>query len=272
MAAGTLIIAIIMFSARGFFLGLPGVIARLLGMLCAYIIAFSYRGELAQLLAARSDSGLPPLLFQVISSAILFFGTLVLVSLTVIGLFKLLVKLFPSLGGLLSKEATGGRIAGALFNGAIGAGLVLAGIWLYGLTLGKDQHPDSLQQVANRFGDTLVDIAGLWLKDQPGHRDSHSVVTSVVTSKKGTAEIISEESPEKRVLVERIQEVVESATSSGDTSELQALLQSPQVKKLANDPALQQKLMKLLQDNPQQTMEALNNPKIRELLEQMNSQ
>lgn len=272
MAAGTLMLVIIMFSARGFFLGLPGVIARLLGMISAYVIAFSYRSDLAALLAARSHSGMPVLVFQVASSAILFFGTLFLVSLLVIGLFKLLVKLLPSLGAVLSKESTGGRITGALFNGAIGAGLVLAGIWLYGLTLGKGQHPDQLQRVANRFGDTLVNIAGLWLtdKDQPQHKTSQTKLE--VTTTTGTAEIVSTEDPKKRVLIKRLQEVVSSAASSGDTSQLQDLLQSPQVQKLAKDPEIQQQLMKFLQDNPQQMMEAFNNPKIRELLEQMNSQ
>ena len=270
MAAGTLIIAIIFFSARGFFLGLPAVIARFLGLICAYFIAFSYRSDLAAVLAAKSDGKMHPLILQIASGAILFFGTMFLVSLIVVGLLKLLAKIMPPLAGVLSKEATGGRIGGAILNGAIGAMIVLAGLWIYGLTLGKNQAPDNLQRVANRFGDTLVVVARqiLTRDSNTTPQQASSLRPSQSKTDTGTAEIFSNDNPEKRLFIQQIRDAF-STDSDSASIDLPALLENDQIEELINDPAVREKAMEYIEANPQQMMEALNNPKFRELMEQM---
>ncbi len=273
MAAATLTLAVIFFAARGFFLGLPGVVARLVGLLAGYVIAFSYRRDLATALAAHSDGGLHPVVLQVVSSAVLFFGTLFLVSWVIGSLFKLLSRLLPPLRGLFTREATGSRIAGSALNGAIAACIVLTGLWAYGLTLGKDREPDDLQRVANRFGDTLLAVARGWLDDERPAKPATGTVSDTAAntapqrSERGTAEIVSSENPERRVFVEQVREVL--ADKPNPDSDLQSLLQNGQLQDLVNDPAVREQALQYMQENPQQLMEALNNPRFRQLMEQM---
>lgn len=302
MAAGTLIIAMIFFAARGYFLGLAGVFARVLGLLSGYIVGFSYRSDLAAIIGARTDTGAHPVVLQIISGALLFFGTMFVVSFVVIGLFKLLAKLLPPFRTVLTKEATGSRIAGAAVNAGIAAMIVLSGIYIYGLTLGKNQPPDDLQRVANRFGSTMVDVAKSLIdeEDRPTQQDikkqSMSLLSSAISSSTslmlsgaasdtseqqsattqpqqitGSAEIISTDNPQKRMLIERVREVL-SSSDSGDDIDLQAMLENEQLSELVDNPEVREQAMQYLQANPEQMMEALNNPKFRALLEQWESQ
>lgn len=296
MASGTLIIAMIFFAARGYFLGLAGVFARVLGLLCGYFVGFSYRSDLANIIAARSDSGAHPIVLQMISGALLFFGTMFLVSFAVIGLFRLLAKLLPFFRAILTKEAMASRVAGATLNAVIAAMLVLSGLYIYGLTLGKNQPPDDLQRLANRFGLTMVNLAQSIIaeEDRPtkdsitegsmslissaldsagnlNRADSSTTPQSTNKRAKGTAEIISMEDPQHRVLIEKVREVFND--QSGDQElDLQSLLHDEDLKDLANNPQLRDQAMEYLQSNPEKMLEVLNNPKFRELLEQWESQ
>lgn len=235
MASGILFIAILIFATRGYFLSLPGVIARLIGLLCAYFVAFGFRAELASMLATKSHSDMHPMLLQAVSGAVLFFGTLFFVSLTILGLFKLTTRLIPALRPVLSREALGSRIGGATLNGAVGAVLVLAGLWVYGFTLGKNTEPDGLQQFANQFGDRAFALTRQLLESdrdesrrqtvaasrtiargtQAGAIEQDTIVTAeeedvaelVTPIIRGTAEIRSVDNPDKHLFIERYQAV-----------------------------------------------------------------
>lgn len=318
MANGLLIIAIIYFAARGYFLSLPGVIARLCGLVCGYIMAFSLRADLGKLLASQIQTGLPPLAWQAISSAVLFFGTLLLVSFVINSLFKLLARLIPVFRGIFHKEAMGSRISGAVVNSALGASLVLIGLWVYGFTVAKNTPPDGLQRFANRFGDSLFTLtrqllegeqhastASVLSAQQAGTQSSPASATYLVAAPeptaaiqtiKGTAEIRSVEHPEKRVYIERHQQVYPEpmATSTGGKPDadgasqgstvasmltqaagmdsIEAVLNNPELRKLAEDPAIRDQAMELLQSNPDIVRQVLNSPNLQQLLNQLQTQ
>lgn len=328
MATGLLIIAVIYFAARGYFLSLPGVIARLCGLVSGYVVAFSLRNDLARLLASQTQTDLPPLVLKAISSAMLFFGTLLIVSFVINSLFKLIARLVPLLRGIFQKEAVGSRISGAVVNSAIGAALVLVGLWVYGFTFAKNTPPDDLQRFANRFGDSLFALTRRLLEDeqqastpasQPGQSslfaglpgavstlvdaDSSSpeAVAEVATIK-GTAEIRSVENPEKHLYIERYQQAspetpkpvrrtASTATDQADTSatkqapnvasmlnqvanleSLEAVLNNPELRKLAEDPAIRDKAVEMLQSNPEIVKQVLENANLQQLLNQLQNQ
>lgn len=313
MASGLLIIALLVFAVRGYFLSLPGVIARLLGLLCAYFVAFSFRSDLAALLASKIQSDVHPMLLQVISSAVLFFGTLFLVSLVILSLFRLLTRLAPALRGILSRDALGSRLGGAALNGTVGAVLVLVGLWVYGFTLGKNSEADALQRFANRFGDSAFALTRRLLDSQsPPDQTPQAVASTPSTSEdapvaseepeevvtaiiRGTAEIRSEENPEKHVFIERYSAVTPKPKPepldllglgttpepepSGDeksllqqlvgATDLKELLKRKDVQEIAGDPKVRQKALEILQSNPELLNDAAQNPKYRKLLEQL---
>lgn len=267
MAAGTLSLAILIFAFRGYFLGLPGAIARMIGVISAYFVAFSYRGQLATSLASNTDGGMHPIVLTAASSAILFFGTLFLVSFVLTNLFRVLARLIKPLRGILDKEALGSRIAGSLFNGAIGATLVLMGLWAYGMTLGKNQPADDLQRFANRFGDTLINYSQSWFDDEspPGKPSEKRVDREPETEvRRSTAEIVSTENPNRRLYLEKLQAVVQS--SEQDPADW---FSREQIAEMVNDPELRRQVKDYIESNPDAVVKALNNPKVRALLDQM---
>lgn len=283
MASGTLILVTLIFAIRGYFLSLPGVFARLIGLVSAYFVAFGFRGDLAQLLATRWQGNSNPLVLQFISSAVLFFGTLFLVSFLVYGLFTLVSRLIPLLRNVLSRDATGSRVAGAVVNGLLGAAVVLVGLWAWGLTLGKHQPVDNLQRFANHFGDSLLAATLHFTRD---HRDPATVTTdrTVTTngtiaqsttpsarSERGTAEIHSADDPDKRLFIERVRDITESG-DAGNAADLQTLLDNPDLQALANDPEVQRQALDYIQSNPDLLRDMLNNPKLRKLFDQWQQQ
>lgn len=308
MASGILIIAIIVFAARGYFLSLPGVFARLIGLVSAYVVAFSFRQDVASIFISRAHSDVHPLLVQVISSAVLFFGTLFLVSLVIIGCFKLIARLVPLLRPVFAADQIGSRIGGATLNAGLGAALVLAGIWLYGLVLGSGAQPDQLQRFANRVGDAVFTLTLDLLADDapdntaPTTADSTTRVQQLATrfgaasptptptpvtddtaTEWGTAEIRSSDNPDKHVFIERrhaaeqqppaplsdTERALPVLENLPELEELQPLLNNEALRKMAADPELMQKALDMLQSNPELLKNATDNPQLRALLENL---
>lgn len=154
MVSSILLMAVLVFSIRGFFMGFPRVVARLLGFISAYIVSFSWRQPLAERLFEQQVVDVSPLILQVATGATLFFITLFLVTIIVTGVFKLAAKAIPGLSELVDKNAPGSRVFGAGTNGMIGAAVVLLGLWGYNLF--TDRAPDSqLDHIAHNLGNNL---------------------------------------------------------------------------------------------------------------------
>ncbi|MEE8056463.1 MAG: CvpA family protein [Pseudomonadales bacterium] len=281
IASSLLFIVVVFFSIRGFFRGFPGVVARLLGFILGYVMATVYRNSLATFIAERTTIDLPPQVLQIASSAILFFATLFSVGLIVTGIFSLLTKIIPASQGLLDGKSTISRIFGALSNGFIGAAMVLIALWGYGLVSNNTEPPDTLQTIANTFGDSMLSLVSKTADlitnnsdNSPARKKypSHTTTAhqSPVIVETGSAEIISASNPDKRISIKTITKLVEQLNPRTDTAtDLDQRLKSEKVQDLLSDPAIRKMALEQLKNNPDQIMEALNNPKFRELLEQM---
>ena len=276
MASGLLITAVLLFAVRGMFLGFTGVISKLISLFLAYVVAFSFRYQLAVFLSENTSITLPITALQIVSGVILFFGTLFLSGFVISWLFKSLGNVIPGFNSLLDKDSLGGKITGATVNGLIGAAIVLIGIWGYGKFSSSYNPDDTLHKVANRFGDTLFSVvannADVGISS---FSTSQSTSTYVKTdSKKGTATtstgsafIVSSSNPEKSLSIESIREVVES--SGIDPNSLPIDTNSENMQALMNNTEVREKALEYLQENPQKIQEALNNPQLRQLLEQL---
>lgn len=229
MTTSILFIVVVFFSIRGFFLGFSGVVARLMGVILGYMIAFSYRQPLATFLSENTSSNLSPIILQVITGAALFFATLFIAGLLITTLFNLAAKLIPVLQNLLQQQSPGSRVFGAGINGLIGASLVLIALWGYGLMTNSNDKPDPLQGIANRFGDTLLSYANQLI--------SHNQQATAVNTK-----------------------ISETQTHTL----LQQLISSGQLKELLSKDAAKTDMLQELINHPEQV---LNNPEIQNLLD-----
>jgi uncharacterized membrane protein required for colicin V production len=156
MALSILVVVVIFFSIRGFFLGFVAVIARLLGIMLGYYVAFSYRYPLAEFIDAQTSLDSSPLFLQIATGAGLFFSTLFITSLIVSAIVKLISKLIPSSRELFDRQSPASRVFGSGCNGLLGATIVLIGLWGYGLLIDSPNPPDPLQKFANQVGDSLL--------------------------------------------------------------------------------------------------------------------
>ncbi len=255
MASSILFIAVLFFSVRGFFLAFPGVVARLSGFILGYFIAYSYRAPLAKLIDEKTNADLAPMIFQVLSGAILFFTTMFLVGLIVSGIFSLLTKIVPLSKGLLDSKSTSSRLFGAIFNGCIGASMVLIALWGYNIFSGNNSEPpDTLHKIAYVFGDSVLALAIEVAGAENINLDS---ITAITTSKTMTTATASTTTGSAEIF-------------NSSSIDLQNILKRDTVQGLLNDPVLREQLMQQLNDNPEQMMKALNNPEFRQLMEQLN--
>jgi uncharacterized membrane protein required for colicin V production len=281
MASSILFIVVLFFALRGFFLGFSGVIARVSGFILGYYIAYSFRDPVARLITESATVNIQPIVLQVISGTALFFTTFFITGLLVTALFKLLTKLIPALKNLFEKNSTSSRVIGATTNGFIGVAIVLIGLWGYALATDSKQPPDKLQQAANIFGDKLLAIAGslsgIKNNSAPGWFNKQSKTTTAPTASspqttRGSAEISSTADPQRQMKIETITELVNQQTGSANTGiDLQKLLNNEKLQELLKDPAMRKMAMDKLNDSPEKMMEALNNPRFRELLDKLNS-
>lgn len=299
MVSSILLMAVLVFSIRGFFLGFPRVIARLLGFICGYIVSLSGRQPLANLLLEKQLVEISPLILQVLASAVLFFGTLFLVTVLVTSLFKLTAKVIPGLSELVDKDSPGSRVFGAGTNGFIGAAIVLLGLWGYNLF--TDKAPSSqLDHIANNLGANLLSFASSAISTKPTNtpqtRPSNKVAPVTVNRPiEDTQGSIQErlssmlgainQSEEFDAPINKLNGNLNNNTNDNNdimsslnstelnstelnSTELNKLLDNPDIKQLMSDPALRKMALENMQDNPQQLMDALNNPALRDLLNQ----
>ena len=272
MASGLLSIAIIFFSFRGFFLGLSGVIARVLGIALGYVMAFVYRDTLAANLTQTFNLEVNPLLAVAGSSALLFFGTLFSVGFFIDILFKATAKLFPALETILLPKATGNRVLGAAANAIVGASIVLLGMWGYALVI-DDNKPDSeLQQFANQFGDKVLTVVESFIDDD------NSKTTSTVDSIKDQTQSSLQSLQLLKNLMNNSEGNSETGISTLDinTNDMANLLKNIDINSLikhsSSDNTINEEAINQLRDDPQKLMELLNNPKVQKALQQRSTE
>jgi hypothetical protein len=265
MAWSILFLAVLIFAFRGYFLSLPGVIGRVSGIICGYLLAFQHRQALGAYLAAQINYPLPALAYEGIAGVGLFFGSLLLISLTINYLCRLLAALIPALSPLLSKGTLTSRIGGAIGNSAIAVVFFLLGLWLYGLLIQPGQR-DELQQVADRFGSSLFATAvQQYQQRETVVETSHSKLTHNT----GSAVISSGNKTLSIEVVNQANELLESIPADQvqklvNHDELQQQLQSA-----LGDAEIQDMAQQFLRDNPEAIQEALQNPDIQKLIEQL---
>ncbi len=281
MAASFLFIVALFFSVRGFFLGFAGVIARLLGVMSGYFIAYSYRAPLAELISKQTASDISPMLLQVAAGAGLFFTTLFITGLLVTGFFALIIKLIPASKELLDSQSPGSRVFGAGCNGLLGASLVLIALWGYGLFVDSSKPADKLQQIANHFGNSLLAVVSQLAGDENNTKTTGSVLSSHSrehsSAESSNAGIISTLNNKSVANLETIRNFIKASSDNshnndGTAIDLQQLLSNDKIQNLLDDPAIKEMALKQLKDNPEKMLEALNNPQYRKLLEQMEAQ
>ncbi|MGK0501086.1 MAG: putative membrane protein required for colicin V production [Oceanicoccus sp.] len=283
---------------RGMFLGLSGVIGRLVGFIAAYLVAFFFRLSLAEFISSNIDIRLPLIALQMISGFLLFVGTLFVASLLVSSLLQLCGRLIPGLKAILDNDALAGKIAGASINGTLAAFVVLLGIWGFGKVSNSANQDDPLQQFANRVGETV--FAGIQSNDnfslqtlrqtysssfiQSNNGSSNATANSPKRQpqyRTGSAEIISSNDPSKVLRIESVNEIrpitqqpepkldiaqlIEMAPMDG------SLMESQQVKDLLNNPEIRKMALEQIQKNPEKLQQILNNPQLRELFETLSS-
>ncbi len=277
MAWSILILALLIFAVRGYFLALPGVAARVTGIVAGYLTAFHYRGQLGQWLGSELGGQYHPLALEAIAGVGLFFGTLLACSLVIQLGCRLLATLIPPLNPLLNRQRLPSRLAGALANGGVAVALVLIGLWGYGLV--ALPPPSPLQQSADRFGQLLFDGA-LQQYQHIRYRQTTTVSKQRVASpppqagSKGTA-IISSASKTLRIEVDHHDHSEPALTPpAAETTEPFALalptstLQQ-QMPALLADKELRSIAESFVKENPEAVQNALNNPQVRQLLKQL---
>jgi hypothetical protein len=285
MAEGILITVVIMFALRGLFLGFVGVVSRVTGIILAYYMAYNYRevttSFLTSFFAEGSNNSLT-LILPIVSSLLLFFGTMIITGLIVSTAFKSLAAIIPALKSFAENKSISGKLLGAITNGTIGAIIVLIGIWGYGFAIGNtiDQTPDNkLQIAANTVGDFLfADLKNnpnlrIQTTTQSSSNNNYSSRSSKTIIEHGSAIIVSEDNPEKTLSINTVREIIDNNLQSDETNAAQLnLLNNSTVEKIMNNPELQSMALEHMQNNPEQIQAILENPKLKEFLEQLNSQ
>lgn len=285
MATSLLILAVLVFTFRGFFLGFVGVIGKLCGLVLAYLIAIIYRSQLAEWVIDASAIDLPAWVVEVGCGAALFFLVLFLTSFIITHCAKLLGRILPPLEPILNNQSTAGRIAGALSNGCIGAAIVLLGIWIYGSTTKSVVHPPQLQQVANQVGlaalSMLDDETRFSLPDLTNITSTNSLSSKPVTTPStntitGRAVISSDSNPQRQLVLQTTDTIAQPAIDQPG-NKLMELLGNEQVRELIKNPQIQQLVSEQLAKNPEQfnqltEQSGINPQQLNELLQKFQSQ
>jgi hypothetical protein len=271
MAWSILFIAVLIFAFRGYFLALPGVIGRCLGLILAYLVAYQYHQLVADWLSTLVNSPIPPLAFKIIAGSGLFFITLIATSLLIKLACHGLIKLIPFLSPLLDKTALTSRVAGAAGNSAIAVALVLIGLWGYGL-INKPQAPDALQQVADQFGHALFSNAVNSLNIS--HFFS-TTITSHQSSGNGSA-VIQSDSKTLRIESQPQSNFHDIQLPDVNLQQLGELMQDEQLQQklqaAMQDEELMRKAQEYIKENPQALQEALDSPELQQMIEQFKQQ
>ncbi len=282
MAQALLIMAALFFAVRGFFLGFTGVIARVAGIVLAYVLVLTQRSNVTDYLAPMVPPSISRLVLEIGVSAGLFFLTVLMVTVLVKLLTKSLGTLIPASRTLLDPSTTTARIGGAILNAALAAVLVLSGIWGYTYFTGKHVQPPGLQLAANNLGNSLFPAI---LEGAEFIRTETTVATQTrngkTTSrhetrvtKQGFATITSEENPDKQFSITTDAEpVIEAETPlDKETSKAIELLNNidpSQLQNMLNNEQLQNFARDQYQKDPQKYQQMMNDPKVQALIEKL---
>lgn len=275
MAWSILFIAMLFFAVRGFFLGLAGVIAKLLGIIGGYFCAIFYRTELAAMINTHIPNSLPDMVLHVISGAVLFFSAMLLISILTAMMFKTLGRIIPPLQPLFDKQSLTGKLAGAISNSFVAVAIVLTSIWALTAYTGKSYAPEPLQSAANKFGRTLfnsvIEHKGFTVLTLQQTSLTNRAVTYQYN--RGSATIISASNPEKKLSINTTQDTVgaiEPATRDpGRSEKLGHLMQNQTVQEFLSNPEIRNSILKQLKDNPEALKSALENVNLQQIIEQI---
>ncbi|WP_101759843.1 CvpA family protein [Oceanicoccus sp. KOV_DT_Chl] len=308
MAGSILIVVVLIFALRGFFLGVSGVIGRIIGIVLGYYVAYQFQSPLATLISTQLGLNLPILVLKIISGLLLFVGTLFLTGLAVNMTFKIIGNIIPPLKAFSDKQSTTGKTIGAALNAGVAVFISLLVIW--GIDQFRPNPPDELvHNVANQLGSSLIgsintedwsiqkmtqfsssgmDINTVTTMTQILNKSAstgsnsgnvsapnNTLTTSGKSYSKGTATITSATNPSKTLSIETTREVIEQVLQDNPQA-TQQLLQSPQVQEMLNNPEFRETAMQEFQKNlnngqfdPQQLQQLLNNPQLRELMDKL---
>lgn len=283
MAMAILITAVLVFAVRGMFLGFAGVIGRVAGIVCGYWAAYSYRYQLAELVASQASISIPSIVIELLSGVALFFGGMIAGSLVIGGLVKGITGAVPGLKVLANRESLPSKCAGAVTNSALAVAIVLSGIWGYGLASGDFDHSDPLQQHANRFGESVFSIVqkysnlsladldsnSLQLKDllEPAANSTQSPAlerSPQSSSVRGSAVIHSESNPEKTLSINSTTHIISEAE---DDNQQPQRVTSDTIATMLDHQELLGTAQLQLEENPELLQQILNTPKLKTLLE-----
>ena len=307
MAGSLLLVVILIFALRGFFLSVTGVIGRLLGFILGYFIAYQFRGSLATVLSTQLGLELPAMVLQMISGLILFISVVFLTGLVVNAAFKTLGTIIPPLKAVTDKDSTTGKIIGAGLNGSLAAVIGLLLIW--GIDQFRQNTPDEfthnlawslgnsifgeidpqnwniqkLTQFSSSVNGSTIStmtqvISQSSSSGSSSSMGSNTLTTSGKTYSTGTATITSANDPAHSLSIETSREVIEQVLENNPQATEQ-LLQSQEVKAILDNPQLRDQAMQEIQNNlssgeiaPEQIQQFLNNPQLRQLMEQLSTQ
>jgi uncharacterized membrane protein required for colicin V production len=262
MASSVLMIAVIVFAIRGFFLGFVGVIGKAIGLVLGYVLAISYRSDAAIWVSSNtsiSSINLPSMIIEIGCGAALFFAALFTTGFVVSACAGLLKKMIPPLEPILNKDSTAGRTTGAISNALLGAAIVLIGIWIYAMMGKGTVEPPLLQQVANTFGNHFFKVvkqnSSLSLPNfnsptpapkvytaspaalAPNTETTTKTTTGTTT---GTAVIVSEANPDKKFSIESSYQQILETQGSAEGNDLSSMLGNEQLQALLNNPQVRQ--------------------------------
>lgn len=271
MATGLFIVVVLIFILRGIFLGLSGVIGRLLGFVLAYYFAYNYRGHAVNFIEQQAAINLAPMILEVICGVAIFISTLLITGLLVAFAFKLLASIIPAFKQLADSKSSTAMVAGAVVNGSLGAAIVLMVMWGIGLANNKAGDDSALQRVANQFGNKVfafvTDNTDINIQTSSYSQSTKTYNSTKQTRTTGTAIITSSNNPEKSLSIETFEQMATDTTANqGNDFDLTTLLANEKVQSLLNNPELRNTLMQQLQNNPEKVQQLLDNPQLQELL------
>jgi len=263
-------LVIALFALRGLFVGFTGIIARLSGLLLGYLSILYYQPVAAEFIASL----LAPTASSTVIGLLSTSGLFITVYFTISTLIQLAANglgiVIPWLKPLLSKRSVSSAIAGLTVNAGVGGLLFLVGLWAYGMLVESPKENNALYMAADYVGGHIMKTEDISTVATLNRLLDNSALSSEKTSTPaitqpsastqtsiGTATIISEENPGKRL----------------------SLLQrySPeQLTEIISDPTINEKLLNDISNNPDaiKKVEALinSNPELIKTLMQYNEE
>jgi len=282
MAEGILIVAMLVFALRGYFLGFVPLLSRLLGYGATYYLSYRYGDVLAVYIAANTGLNLGPIALRIGSSLLLFFTSMFVSAIVLSMVFKLLIKLVPPLKMLFQRGTVGSGLLGASGNAVVAAIFVLTGIWAYQLVAPSNSVGQPLNSAASRVGTSVnalltrhsgTDLPRLLRDNGLLQQSAPATATApfaAPSSKPGSAVIVSSRDPNKRLSLgkspaDELSSEAPLATTAQKTAASTAA--SPPVIPASAEPGLLQTLLR-----SEAVQELINNPTVQRFVGEQLSQ